>query len=68
MKELTSEKAFELLMEAKQMTPGQIKHSITVGNAAERIAKKLNLNSKKAKAMGYIHDIGKRYGKPYLRT
>ena len=36
-----------------------IDHSICVGDTAGVIAKALNLDSDKARAMGYIHDIGK---------
>ena len=61
---LTSEKALELLDEARGKAKDDhwIEHSICVGNTAEIIAKKLNLDSEKAKTLGYIHDIGKRNG------
>lgn len=36
-----------------------INHQSSVGNAAGRIARALNLDEDKAKALGYIHDIGK---------
>lgn len=36
-----------------------INHELSVGNAAGRIAKALNLDEDKAKSLGYIHDIGK---------
>ena len=63
MKELTSNEAYKLLTEAEKLNPGRwIEHSKRVGEAAQRIAKKLNIDSDKAKAMGYIHDIGKRSG------
>lgn len=58
---LTSEKALEMLEMAKGKTrhDGWIYHSICVGNTAGRIAEALNLDSEKAKTLGYIHDIGK---------
>lgn len=61
---LTSEKALELLEEAKGKAKDDywIEHSICVGNTAEKIAKALNLDDEKAKTLGYIHDIGKRNG------
>ena len=37
-----------------------IKHSLYVGEAARRIAKKLNVNEDLALSLGYIHDIGRR--------
>ena len=62
---LKSDEAYELLMVAKELNPaGYISHSIKVGEAAGRIAKALNLDVDKAIAMGYIHDIGKRFGEP----
>ena len=39
-----------------------ILHSICVGNTAGVIAKALNLDEEYAKVLGYIHDIGKRFG------
>lgn len=36
-----------------------IHHELAVGNAAGRIAKALGMDEDKAKALGYIHDIGK---------
>ena len=61
---LTSEKALKLLNQARGMAPDDywIEHSICVGNTAGVIAKALNLDIDKAKALGYIHDIGKRNG------
>lgn len=58
---LTSEKALQMLEEARGKTPhdGWIEHSICVGYAASAIAKALNLDEEKAKTLGYIHDIGK---------
>lgn len=61
---LTSEKALEMLENAKGKSPddGWIYHSICVGNTAFRIAEALGLDSEKAKTLGYIHDIGKSVG------
>ena len=60
---LTSEEALKLLEEAQKPNQGRwIEHSRKVGEAAGRIADKLNLDVEKAKTLGYIHDIGKRYG------
>lgn len=61
---LTSSEALKLLEEAEKLTSdlGWIKHSKCVGETAEIIAKKLNLDADKAKTLGYIHDIGKRTG------
>ena len=61
---LTSQEALKLLEEAEKLTSdlGWIKHSKCVGETAEIIAKKLNLDTDKAKTLGYIHDIGKRTG------
>ena len=61
---LTSSKAAELLEEARTGTERDawIEHSICVGEVASVIALELGLNKEKAKAMGYIHDIGKKVG------
>lgn len=61
---LTSEKALEMLETSKGKTShdGWIYHSICVGNTASTIAKALKLDEEKAKALGYIHDIGKLVG------
>ncbi len=72
MEKLTSEKALELLTKGIIVEPGDyqkhenrwINHCINVGIAAERIAKKLNLDSDFAKALGYVHDIGRRISHP----
>ena len=58
---LTSKKALEMLERAKGKSPddGWIYHSICVGDTAAVIAKALNLDEEKARALGYIHDIGK---------
>lgn len=63
---LNSNKAYEILMKAKEKSDGgYIDHSLVVGEAAERIAQELNLDGDKAKTLGYIHDIGKRNGFPF---
>lgn len=61
---LTSEEALNMLKEAEKATTdtGWIKHSICVGNSAGKIAEALGLDADKAKALGYIHDIGKAVG------
>lgn len=59
---LTSSKAMEYLENARGGDEGWINHSICVGNTAAIIAKELNLDSEKAKTLGYIHDIGKSVG------
>ncbi len=67
--DLTSEEALKLLNEAEKSNPGRwIIHSKKVGEAAYRIAKRLNIDCDKARAMGYIHDIGKRFGKKAIHT
>lgn len=65
--EINSKKAYEILMNGKNINPtgSWAEHSIRVGQAAERIAKKIGIDSDKAAAMGYLHDIGKIYGEPY---
>ncbi len=61
---LTIEDALLLLNNSRGMSKRDdwINHSICVGNAAGIIAKALNLNENYAKTLGYIHDIGKRFG------
>ena len=69
MKKLTSTEALRLLEESGKMNPGRwVKHSKKVGEAASRIAERLDLDVDKARAMGYIHDIGKRFGKRAIHT
>lgn len=61
--ELTVEKALKLLEEGAKNNPGRwVEHSQKVGEAAARIAKKMDLDENKARAMGIIHDIGKSFG------
>lgn len=62
--ELTVEKALEILnnFRGKYSNDNWIEHAICVGNTAEKIAEALNLDSQKAKTLGYIHDIGKGVG------
>lgn len=63
---LNSEEAYNLLMETKNTSDGgYVYHSVKVGEAASRIAESLGLDADKAKALGYIHDIGKMYDKPF---
>lgn len=58
---LTSEYALNLLNKIKPeiIDVRWINHSICVGNTAAIIAKELNLNPEYARALGYVHDIGK---------
>lgn len=59
---LTVEKAMELLEKAKPepLNAGWIRHSICVGDTAAEIAKALKLEDPEhARALGYMHDIGK---------
>ena len=65
---LTSEKARNILEDARKHTEEDkwINHCICVGNTAGRIAKALsengiNIDIDKTIALGYIHDIGKKY-------
>jgi len=61
--ELSSKEALRLLEEGGKLNYGRwVEHSKKVGEGASRIAKKLNLDCEKARALGYIHDIGKRFG------
>lgn len=63
---LDSKYAYDLLMEAEMVSPGgYVKHSLLVGEAAFRIATKLGLDADKARSLGYVHDIGKIYDKPF---
>ena len=57
---LSSKEALKLLNKYRNTEDSSwIDHSICVGDTAGIIAKALNLDSDKARAMGYIHDIGK---------
>lgn len=58
---LTEEEALKLLENFKNKVENisWIEHSICVGNTAGKIAEKLGIDVEKAKACGYIHDIGK---------
>ena len=72
MDKLTSKQAFELLIkdvindedDFKKSENKWILHCIFTGLASERIAKKLNLDSDYAKALGFIHDIGRKISHP----
>lgn len=61
---LTSEQALKILIESEKTEADKfrIEHSICVGNSAGKIAEALGLDEDKAKALGYIHDIGKAVG------
>ena len=59
---LTVEKAKELLERAKPepLNAGWIRHSMSVGDTAAVIAEALHLDDpERARALGYVHDIGK---------
>ena len=60
---LTVDKAKELIERARENDPANeswIRHSISVGDTAAVIAKALNLEDPEyARALGYVHDIGK---------
>ena len=60
---LTSSKALQMLESERDEKKNNhwIDHSINVGNSAGRIAKALNLDADYATALGYIHDIGKKF-------
>ena len=62
--ELSCKDALALLNNCKGMVKNDnlITHSICVGNTAGVIAKSLNLDEDYAKTLGYVHDIGKRFG------
>lgn len=67
-KELTPEEAYAYLLEANTMNPGQwFDHSKNVAFAAKKIAPAIGLNSEEVEALGYIHDIGRRYGISQMR-
>lgn len=61
---LTRQEALKLLKKAEETTTdlGWVRHSKCVGETAGIIAEKMNLDVDKAKALEYIHDIGKRTG------
>ena len=61
---LTSDEALNILNKERGKLESDmwIEHQICVGNTAGKIAKSLGLGEDKEKALGYIHDIGKRYG------
>lgn len=71
-KKLNSEVAYELLTKDVITTTKDFKedknkwilHCIYSGIAAGRIAKKLGLDSDYARALGYIHDIGRKISHP----
>lgn len=61
---LTSIEAIQMLKEIEKDLDDNywIRHSICVGETAGKIAEKLDLDIDKAKTLGYIHDIGKKFG------
>ena len=60
---LTSIQAKKMLKEIEENSEDNywIRHSICVGDTAGRIAEELGLDIDKAKTLGYIHDIGKKF-------
>lgn len=58
---ITSDEALQMLENARGKTAhdGWITHSIRVGESAFVLANALHLDSKFAKTLGYLHDIGK---------
>lgn len=62
--ELNSNKALKILNNCRGLAPDDnwINHSICVGDTAFVIAEALNLDGDYAKTLGYLHDIGKRFG------
>ena len=61
---ITGEKALEYLCNGKMMNNGAwIEHSYYAGMAAGLIAKRIKgLDSERAKAYGFLHDIGRSFG------
>ena len=61
---IDSKQALELLDKSKGLAQDDywISHSICVGDTAGVIAKALNLDEDYTKTLGYVHDIGKRFG------
>lgn len=58
---LSIEKAYSFLEDAPRKNKELwIKHSVNVAIVAERLAKQLKLDSKKAYVLGLVHDIGRR--------
>lgn len=60
----TVAQAQQLLAEAETLNPGPwVQHSIYVAQAAEHIARHLpDLDPQTALILGYLHDIGRRFG------
>ena len=65
----TLEEAKAILEEGSRLNPGPwIEHSLSVGKAAEIIAKEdIELDSNVALVLGMLHDIGRRYGVTSMR-
>lgn len=63
------EEAKRLLSEAEEFNPGPwVKHSIVTAEAAQNIASHhRELDPKIAYILGYLHDIGRRYGISHMR-
>ena len=69
MKIPSAEEAKRLLSEAAMLNPGPwVEHSIFTAEAARNIAgKHQKLNPEVAYILGYLHDIGRRFGISYMR-
>ncbi len=65
----TLEEAKVILEEGSRLNPGPwIDHSVSVGKAAEMIAKEdIDLDPNVALVLGMLHDIGRRYGVTSMR-
>jgi len=65
----TLAEAKQFLAEAEQLNPGKwVQHSETVAQAAERIAARLPcLDPARARILGLLHDIGRRFGVSDMR-
>jgi len=69
MEQFSSRIAYNYLSEAQKTNSGPwIMHSVFAGKAARSIAEKLpELDADLAEAYGYIHDIGRRFGRVKMR-
>lgn len=68
MKELSSKKAYEILMESSELNPGSwVDRSIHVAKCARKIAEKTDLDPDQSQSYGYLYDIGRRFGNTGLR-
>ncbi|MBO4347749.1 MAG: HD domain-containing protein [Lachnospiraceae bacterium] len=62
------EEAERILKEAEELNPGVwADHSRTTAHCAGKIAEYSGMDSEKAYVLGLLHDIGRRFGRSYLR-